>query len=135
MVLTAYWRCCIVWFDMRKNELIKQLQAIEGNPEVMLWNGLVGDFVPIRNVGKEKLTKWGKETWMLYVKREDVLYKRQPVSDEDLEKMYSEIGYEYNRYVEQEDIEKGLYKQKTIAFIQPKVVGKPSISFRDSIYY
>ena len=29
---------------MRKNDLIKLLQTIEGNPEIVLWNGFVGDY-------------------------------------------------------------------------------------------
>jgi len=29
---------------MRKNQLIEMLQAIKGNPEVVLWNGLVEDW-------------------------------------------------------------------------------------------
>ena len=29
---------------MRKNDLIKLLQAIEGNPDIVLWNGIVGDY-------------------------------------------------------------------------------------------
>jgi hypothetical protein len=32
---------------MRKNDLIKLLQEIDGNPEVSLWNGFVGDWMPI----------------------------------------------------------------------------------------
>ena len=27
---------------MKKNDLIKKLQQIEGNPEIVLWNGMVG---------------------------------------------------------------------------------------------
>ena len=34
---------------MRKNDLIKILQDIKGNPEVMLWNGLVQDCTHISN--------------------------------------------------------------------------------------
>lgn len=29
---------------MRKNDLIKLLETLEGNPEVALWNGYVGDY-------------------------------------------------------------------------------------------
>lgn len=32
---------------MRKNDLIKMLNEIEGNPEVVLWNGSVGDWMHI----------------------------------------------------------------------------------------
>lgn len=29
---------------MKKNDLIKMLQGIDGNPDVLLWNGFVGDW-------------------------------------------------------------------------------------------
>ena len=29
---------------MKKNELIAKLQAIKGNPDIVLWNGTVGDY-------------------------------------------------------------------------------------------
>ena len=32
---------------MRKDKLIKILQNIKGNPEVVLWNGFVDDWMPI----------------------------------------------------------------------------------------
>lgn len=32
---------------MRKNDLIKMLESIKGNPEIMLWSSLVEDVVPI----------------------------------------------------------------------------------------
>ena len=30
---------------MKKNDLIKPLQTIEGNPDIVLWNGFVQDLV------------------------------------------------------------------------------------------
>lgn len=30
---------------MKKNQLIKMLQNIKGNPEIKLWNGMVGDWM------------------------------------------------------------------------------------------
>ena len=32
---------------MKKNDLIKLLNTIEGNPDVALWNGFVGDYQDI----------------------------------------------------------------------------------------
>jgi len=34
---------------MTKIELINHLQSINGNPEVMIWNGLVNDYVPLHS--------------------------------------------------------------------------------------
>ena len=35
---------------MRKNKLIELLQAIEGNPDMFVYNGLVDDIQPIKNM-------------------------------------------------------------------------------------
>jgi len=32
---------------MRKNDLIKILENVKGNPEIMLWNGHIHDVMPI----------------------------------------------------------------------------------------
>ena len=42
---------------MRKNQLIELLQEIKGNPEVMVWNGLVDDYMPLGNVNTNTLYK------------------------------------------------------------------------------
>ena len=42
---------------MRKNQLIKLLQEIKGNPEVMVWNGFVDDYMPIGGVDTNTLYK------------------------------------------------------------------------------
>lgn len=38
---------------MRKNDLIKMLESIKGNPEIMLWSHLVGDVIPISSKMEE----------------------------------------------------------------------------------
>ena len=50
---------------MRKNQLIKLLQGIKGNPEVMVWNGLVDDYMPLGSV----------DTNTLYKQSVDFIYK------------------------------------------------------------
>lgn len=32
---------------MRRRQLIKMLQGIKGNPEIVIWNGLVDDWMPV----------------------------------------------------------------------------------------
>ena len=51
---------------MRKNQLIELLQGIKGNPEVMVWNGLVDDYMPIGSV----------DTNTLYKQSIDFIYKK-----------------------------------------------------------
>lgn len=42
---------------MRKNDLIKMLNEIEGNPEVVFWNDLVGDWM---HIDKPKVFKFNR---------------------------------------------------------------------------
>ena len=42
---------------MRKNQLIELLQGIKGNPEVMVWNGLVDDYMPLGSIDTNTLYK------------------------------------------------------------------------------
>lgn len=42
---------------MRKNDLIKMLNEIEGNPEIVLWNNQVGDWMHIE---KPKIFKFNR---------------------------------------------------------------------------
>lgn len=46
---------------MRKNQLIELLQEIKGNPEVMVWNGLVDDYMPLGSVDTNTLYKQSVE--------------------------------------------------------------------------
>lgn len=46
---------------MRKNQLIELLQGIKGNPEVMVWNGLVDDYMPLGSVDTNTLYKQSVE--------------------------------------------------------------------------
>ena len=47
---------------MRKNELIKRLNNIPGNPEVVIWNGYVEDYQQLSPTIKEaELVKLSKE--------------------------------------------------------------------------
>ena len=120
---------------MRKNDLIKHLQELKGNPEIMLWNGFVGDFVPIGTVGESDLVKLSKESWMRYVKAEANRYGDELESKEELNKIYNSIGYESNRYVSEADIKTGLYKRKKIVYIEAKVTGKTACDRLGNIHY
>ena len=46
---------------MRKNQLIELLQGIKGNPEVMVWNGLVDDYMPLGSIDTNTLYKQSVE--------------------------------------------------------------------------
>lgn len=120
---------------MRKNDLIKLLQNIEGNPEIMLWNGFVSDFVPIGKVGTHRLVKPSKEHWSR-VLAEDIKGREKKFTQQEMDRLYARnIKYEDNAFVTAEEIRNGAYNQKKIAFIDAKQVGKASISWGVNLRY
>lgn len=123
---------------MRKQDLIAKLHAIPGNPEVMLWNGIVQDFVPIGNIGSHELVKITKEWFVRCIRNEEYLDRLDPYnpkihsqvmctsihSDEELEKLYCKEKYEFNEFVYNDDIKQKRYKKKRILAIDAKVTGR-----------
>ena len=123
---------------MRKNDLIKKLQAMEGNPEIMLWNGLVGDFVPIGHIGDADLVKQTKDNYMKIAMWRNQRDGVQPDTEylKELEQTYQRVcKYELNRFVTQEHVKAGYYKKKRIMYIDAKLTGKRSMDRRGVIEY
>lgn len=46
---------------MRKNDLIKILQELKGNPEIMIWNGFVEDVMKVKGVTEANLVTYRQE--------------------------------------------------------------------------
>jgi len=115
---------------MRKNDLIKQLQAIKGNPEVVLWNGYVGDYMHIDKPVQSELVKMHKDYWIESVRledcrdRKDWSYQLPEAKIKELEHRHkTEIQWEINEYVNEEDIAKKRYTKKSVVFLQAKKRG------------
>ena len=112
---------------MRKNDLIKKLQAIKGNPEIILWNGMVGDWMPVGNLVESYLVKQTQPYYIESCRLEDCSEKKDytiKYSEEEIEclkKNYKKIiDWECINYVTQEDINKGRYTQKPVVYIDAK---------------
>lgn len=115
---------------MRKDQLIKLLQEIKGNPEVVLWNGYVGDYMHIDNLVKSDLVKIDKKYWIESVRLEecidrgDFTYQLPEHEVKELIRRHeNEIQWEFNQYVTEEDIDRNRYKHKRVVFIQAKKRG------------
>ena len=101
---------------MRKNQLIEILKSIKGNPEIMIWNGLVEDVQPI---GKEivecKLFKLSFEGYKERVNLQRVLKDNLPeLPDDELKALYKKhkIGqYESFNYYAPDDNDKAYNKR------------------------
>lgn len=110
---------------MRKNDLISALQEIEGNPEVVLWNGFVEDYMHLDKPVKGTLYKMKKDVYekFLILERSDKC-RAASITEQD-KKKYSEMPYEYFEYnPEFEDSKERLYKKKNVVLITSKSRGK-----------
>jgi len=111
---------------MTKNKLIALLQNIKGNPEIVLWNGMVGDWMGIDKLTPGELTKQTEEYWIKSVEFEhkrDMNDWNAKLSEQEvaqLKKQYK--GHDWNTpdYVTQEDIDQKRYKTKRVVYIEPK---------------
>lgn len=126
---------------MRKNELITLLESVKGNPEVMVWNGLVEDFQPLaktlNSTQLQKLTLKGyKEHVNWQMQKEGGL----PFDDNKIAEMYKahNIGeWQHFAYYppSEADVKDGFYKSKTIYVLEPKLAGKTYTDRLGSIDY
>lgn len=110
---------------MRKNELIQALQEIEGNPEVVLWNGFVEDYMQLNTPTKGTLYKMKKDVYEKFLVLERSIKGRDAGITLEDKKRYSEMPYEYFEYnPEFESSKKKMYKKKNIIWITTKTRGK-----------
>lgn len=128
---------------MRKNDLIKMLESIKGNPEIMLWSSLVGDVVPISSKMEEvDLYKDSLEYKQRVYENEYILsLKNGELTDlpdttefheklkslrQEAEAAYKKEKYEYRPYMNEKLIKSGTIKKKKVVVMQPRIVGKSS---------
>lgn len=128
---------------MRKNDLIKMLESIKGNPEIMLWSSLVGDIVPISSKMEEvELYKDSLEYKQKVYENEYILsLKNGELTDlpdetefheklkslrQEAEAAYKKEKYEYRLYMNEKLIKSGTLKKKKVVVMQPRIVGKSS---------
>ena len=127
---------------MRKNDLIKLLHTIEGNPEIVLWNGFVGDYQNISTklvegelvkktlkcyLEHNRMVRCLKENnWQYQLTEEEVSY---------LTNVYKTFNYEQNDFVTKEDIKEKRYMKKRVIYIQQKLKNKKCYDRLGTIEY
>lgn len=125
---------------MRKNQLIKYLQSIPGNPELLLWNAYVQDWHSIKPC-VTKLTKLTKEYFMESCRLErcidmqDFNYQLTEQEKKYFSQSYERQRYEHNEFVEKDDLERKRYKQKQVVMIQGKPRGISTFDRAGGIIY
>ena len=127
---------------MRKNDLIKLLQGLKGNPEIGVWNGYVEDFMVVGELIETNLVKKTFDFYQKGVtlqekcKTGDLSYVMSDQGIQDLKGMYNTyIDWEMNEYVGQEDVDEKRYSKKRMVLIQPKVRGKSTFDRSGRISY
>ena len=124
---------------MRKNQLIEILKNIKGNPEIMIWNGIVEDVQPIgKEVVECRLFKLSFEGYKERVNLQRVYRENLPeLLDDELKALYKKhkIGqYEAFNYYAPDDNDKA-YNKKTVFVLEPKVTGKTHFDRLGAITY
>ena len=114
---------------MKKDKLIKMLSEIPGNPDITLWNGMVGDWMDIGNLVEGDLVKQTLSHHIRHVQfdeckqRNDWTYELPPAELDSLKKSYRSIQWDHNPFVTQDDIKEGHYKSKRVVYINAKTRG------------
>lgn len=132
---------------MKKNDLIKLLEEIKGNPEVVLWNPYVEDYNPVLKVATDVLYKESLEHIFNMLRAQSHLdYSEQGHTEDDLNALYEEAKrihskrtYDFpNPFVTEEELHQWYQKKtKKVIIIEPRKVGKTSYgrSSRSDISY
>lgn len=119
---------------MRKSKLIEMLNAIEGNPDIKLWNGYVGDYMDIESeLVPTRLVKMTEAHMMEMVRLEQALdvgadmktFQLSEAEVVDTKRCYKEYHqWEFNQFVTDEDIKAKRYMKKDIVILPAKLRGK-----------
>lgn len=126
---------------MRKNDLIAKLQAIKGNPEVLLWNGFVGDYQHLAEPTEGDLVKVTEEHYLEMCRLQNAIDSKDwnlQLSEkevQELKKIYRTFKYEHNNYVTQEDVKAKRYRKKMVLYITAKPRGETSYGRGGNLYY
>lgn len=127
---------------MKKNDLIELLNNIRGNPDIMLWNGLVEDFMDIGELSETYLVKQTFDHYVAIVEleekctRNDLDFHYSEEAVKDLRSSYRKyVRWESNSYVTEEDVSSKRYNKKLIIAIDAKRKGCTYVDRLGSIDY
>jgi uncharacterized membrane protein YcaP (DUF421 family) len=79
---------------MRKNDIRKILDSIEGNPEILIYNGFVDDWMSIASIRETTLVKTKKETLKYIIE----FQQGSEISDEYCDKRYKKEQWKLQKY-------------------------------------
>lgn len=128
---------------MKKSKLIEMLNRLEGDPEIKLWNGMVGDWMDIdkelvpSDLVKQTLAHWLEMCRVEACKdRRDWDYQMPAEEVARLKKDYNKVNtWELNPYVTLEDVQEKRYSLKNIYILNAKTKGVKSFDRLGEIDY
>ena len=119
---------------MKKSQLIDMLNAIEGNPEIKIWNGYVEDFMDLDSTPVPvRLVKMTEEYLLEMIRLEQCMdagadratFKLSDAEIADTKRCYKQYhDWEHNQFVTDEDIKSKNYKARKVIMLNPKPRGK-----------
>ena len=118
---------------MKKSKLIEMLSEIEGDPDILFWNGYVSDWTDIHpKISMNTLTKMSFKHYCNIIKMERIYSQGQPTDyniPEDeisvLKEKYKKLFvWEDNQSITSDDINNKRYREKQVFYMQPKLRGK-----------
>jgi hypothetical protein len=116
---------------MKKSKLIALLNALPGDPDIKLWNGMVGDWMEIDpTLVAQALVKQTLEHWLEMCRlqdcrdRNDWDYQMPAEKVARLTKRYPKLHkWEMNPYITLEDVKAKRYSTKKVLIMQSKRKG------------
>lgn len=115
---------------MKKNDLIKKLKQIKGNPDIVVWNGFVQDFNHIGGIEPTFLYRECREHLITAMKYEIWQYNKELSNEQLLERVdmklvdedMSNREWEFPNSMFDERLMKSVYgdEKKAIIMIVPK---------------
>lgn len=127
---------------MKKNDLIELLNGIKGNPDIVLWNGMVGDYMHIKGLEEGDLVKQSFAHYEnmcefdLCRKANSFDYTPTPEESAQVKVDYRRyIDWQTNPYVTTEDIKTKRYIKKRVVYIEAKLRGFKTFDRSGSIEY
>ena len=128
---------------MKKSKLIEMLNKIEGDPEIKLWNGMVGDWMDIdkelvpSDLVKQTLAHWLEMCRVEACKdRRDWDYQLPAEEVAQLKKDYNKVNaWELNPFVTLEDVQEKRYSLKNIYILNAKTKGVKAFDRMGDIDY
>jgi hypothetical protein len=107
---------------MRKNDLINELKALRGNPQILLYSGITKDYNHISGVYPSTLVK---PTFERYLEDSQLRTKvgEESPKYEEIMRDYKKEPWSDNPHVTDEHIKQGSHKKKTVVYLLQKARG------------